>query len=74
MPQENVIPTDPVNESVFHWGGLRKSGVGRGGGPVMQKHNLQLEAGFEQESNESTFREDTVQPHLGPLWHKRAVT
>lgn len=59
MPQENVIPTDPVNESVFHGGGLRKSGVGRGEGLVMQKHNLQLEAGFEQKSNENTFREDT---------------
>lgn len=63
MPQENVIPTDPVNESVFHEGGLRKSGVGRGEGVVMQKHNLQLEAGFEQEPNENTFREDT-QPNL----------
>lgn len=26
MPQENVIPTDPVNESVFHGGGLRNQG------------------------------------------------
>lgn len=59
MPQENVTPTDPVNEPVFHGGGLGKSGVARGDGLVMQKHNLQLEAGFEQEWNENTFREDT---------------
>lgn len=58
-PQENVTPTDPANESVFHGGGLGKSGVARGEGLVMQKHNVQLEAGFEHEWNENTFREDT---------------
>lgn len=43
----------------FCGGGLRKAGVARGEGLVMQKHNFQLEAGFEQESNENAFREGT---------------
>lgn len=34
----------------------------------MQKHNLQLEAGFEQESNENTFREDTQLNLIQDYW------
>lgn len=31
----------------------------------MQKHNLELEADFKQESDRNTFREDAAQLHLG---------
>lgn len=37
----------------------RKQGAGTEEALVMQNHNLQLEADFEQESDENTFREDT---------------
>lgn len=58
MPQENIIPTDPVNDSVFHGGGFKEIGAGREV-LLMQKHNLQLEADFEQESEKNTSRADT---------------